>query len=238
MRVKLLTCAAVACIFTASPSLATSLLPGTTVAAGLIFTPFNMATQGTLLASSNALPLSPATTFSGTMSTAVYRNTFGTLDFYYQFARADKAGLKGGGNPVEKITTGDFSGTLVDAEFTNVDVDGIGGIFHAANNPGVAPAYATRDATGSVIGADISGNPLTGTQISSTFIFRTNAKTYEPGTYGVIDASVQGGAAFEPGAAVPETSTWAMMVIGFGSIGSAIRRRRGSQSTERARIRI
>ena len=44
-----------------------------------------------------------------------------------------------------------------------------------------------------------------------------------PAWWGLDDVSVQG-----PEGAVPEPSTWAMMLLGFGAIGAAMRRRRQS----------
>lgn len=41
-----------------------------------------------------------------------------------------------------------------------------------------------------------------------------------------IDLLVDGGSIFQPG--VPEPSTWAMMIIGFGAAGSVIRRRKAA----------
>jgi len=43
------------------------------------------------------------------------------------------------------------------------------------------------------------------------------------GTFGLIDGSTVSGLTCQP---LPEPASWAMMLLGFGFIGSAIRRRR------------
>ena len=77
---------------------------------------------------------------------------------------------------------------------------------------------------GNVLSANFGANPLTGTENSETVIYRTSATTYGLGTFGVIDGSTLQGLTYAP--AVPEPATWAMMLVGFGGIGLAMRRRR------------
>ena len=43
------------------------------------------------------------------------------------------------------------------------------------------------------------------------------------GTFGLVDGSTVSGLTYQP---LPEPACWAMMLLGFGFIGSAIRRRR------------
>lgn len=202
----------------AAPAFATVVPVGTKL---VPFTPFLAGTQGTLLAS-NVIS-GQSFTFAGNMAVAVYRNTLGTLDFYYQFARTGNGTT--GNDAVETLTGANFEGFIVDAMSSDTDVDGAG-IFTASNNPGT-PATAQRNTTGGVIGVDFAPlNPLAGHEISATYILRTDAIRFAAGTFGVIDGSTFQGLSYQPiRAAVPEVATWAMFLLGFGAAGAALRRR-------------
>jgi hypothetical protein len=202
----------------AAPAAASALLPATN---GVVFSAFDTSSQGTLLASKTVS--GQAFTFAGTANLAVYRNVAGTLDFYYQFARTG-AGLISN-DAVEAITGANFSGFLVDAMFSNADVDGAG-LFTTSNNRG-AVATAERNAAGSVVGVNFAqSNPLSGREISATYIFRTDATKFSTGTFGAIDGSTLQGMGYQPAGAVPEVSTWALFLMGFGAAGHSVRRAR------------
>ena len=202
----------------ASPGLAT-VVP--VASAGIPIAAFDSSTQGSLLASD--VITGQSLTFAGSLAVAVYRNTGGTLDFYYQFSRTG-AGTTNS-DAVESITGANFAGYSVDAFFSDADLDGAG-IFTASNNPGAA-ATARRNLDGGVVGVNFDpSNPLGGTEVSATYIFRTNARDYAPGTFGVLDGSSLQGTAYQPTGAVPEPATWAMFILGFGAAGTALRRNR------------
>ena len=76
---KLLLCAAA---MAAMPAQAAVLLPG---AQGQAFAPFDFTTQGTQIAYSEVQ--GQALTFAAIFRSAVYRNTDGKLDFYFQVER-------------------------------------------------------------------------------------------------------------------------------------------------------
>jgi len=202
-----------------SPAYATLLPPATN---NVAFSAFDTTTQGTLLASTSNTQ--QGATFAGTTSLAVYKNTIGTLDFYFQFARTGAGTLAS--DAIETITGGSFANFMVQALFTGADPDGAG-IFATSSNPGAA-ATAQRNLNGSVVGIDFApSNPVAGNETSATYIFRTDATTFALGTFGVIDGSTVSGQGFQPTASpVPEASTWAMMMLGFGSLGMAMRGRR------------
>jgi hypothetical protein len=187
---------------------------------GIVFAPFVTATQGTLLASQ--MISGQSFTFAGDLSVAVYRNTLGTLDFYYQFSRTGNGTT--GNDAVETITGANYEGFLVDAMFSDGDVDGAG-IFTASNNPGT-PATAQRNTSGGVLGIDFAPlNPVSGHEVSGTYIFRTDATSYSVGTFGVIDGATFQGLAYQPSSsAVPESATWALFLAGFGTIGARLRK--------------
>lgn len=218
----------------ASPAMATELLPD---AVAVPFSPINAATRGSLLQSLET-GTTGATTYNGFLRSAVYQNTLGTLDFYYQVAITSI----NAGDEVFNLTASNFLGFTVDALVDTTDFDG-GGIFTAANNPNLqGPAGSTttssRNGSGSVVRADFGANGLEAAgQTSATYIFRTNATNFNlGGTFTTQDGSVAQRANFSPIAAVPEPASWAMMLMGFGVIGSAMRRRRRSipQATQLA----
>lgn len=201
---------------------ATILVNGAT---GVAFSAFDPTTQGTLLAS--AAPLIVTPTYSNIMRSAVYKNTLGTLDFYYQVAVT----AINAGDEVFNLTASSFAGWTVDALVSAADPDGAG-IFTAASNPnldlsepGGSTTTASRNGSGSVVRADFGANGLEAIgQTSATYIFRTNVTGYDVGgTYTTQDGSVAQVGNWQP--ALPEPATWAMMMMGFGMIGFGLRRR-------------
>ena len=216
--------ASVAALALAPAANATILLPGTS---GVSFSLFDPATQGTLLGSIDS-GTTGATTYTGALRSAVYRNTLGTLDFYYQVAVA----TINEGDEVFNLTASAFTGFTIDALVSALDPDGVG-FFTAANNPNLqgppgSTTTASRNGSGLVIAANFGDNGLEAAgQTSATYIFRTNATDFaRGGTFTTQDGSVAQRANFSPiGAPVPEPATWAMMLVGFGMIGFGLRRR-------------
>ena len=218
-------------IAAATPAVAAPLLSGTS---GVTFNTFDPTTQGTLLDSLSSV--GDAATFDAIMRTAVYRNTFGTLDFYYQVSLTQIDS----GDEVNRLTGASFAGYGVDA-FVRTTA---GGIFLAAANPnsdgpgGTSVGFtstASRNGNiatpfgGNVVRADFGMNGLEAAgETSATYIFRTNAVDFaRTGTFATIDGSTVTITAFEAiGPAVPEPATWAMMIAGFGMIGGVMRRRK------------
>lgn len=202
--------------FAAAPAQAVIITPGSS---GLIFTPFVSATQGTLLASTS-VPLT-GLTFSTIMRSAVYRNTLGTIDFYYQVARTGAGTVAS--DMIDAFTAANFRTFTVDGFVSGMDPDG-GGFFTAVNNPPSSTTRTGRSASGVVLQTDFGTNGLSGTETSATYIFRTNATNFGRGTFGIIDGSSVAGLAFAP-AGVPEPAAWMFMIGGFGLVGAAMRRR-------------
>jgi hypothetical protein len=186
--------------------------------AGAVIDLFDATTRGTLLAYSETS--GAAFTFATKFRSAVYRNTDGRLDFYYQVERTGAGGS--GDNAIQKFTAANFVPFDTFAFRDGSDFDGAGG-FLAAGNPGTFTSSASRSFDGNVMGVNFGSNNLVGTENSTTYIFRTNAQSFTAGTFGVIDGSALQGPTFAP--TVPEPAAWAMMLGGFALIGAAARRR-------------
>ena len=222
-KFTVLAAAAAACMVAALPAQATVIVAGTS---GLPTQSFAAiaASQGVLLASTSVS--GTAFTFSATMRAAVYRNTSGTLDFYYQVVRTGRGSLRGaaGNQMIDSFTGSDFTGFTVDGYASATDLDGAG-FFTAANNPPSSTTTFGRSSDDAVLQTDFGINGLAGTEISAVYVFRTNARAFTEGTFGIIDGSSLSGLAYAP-SAVPEPATWGMLIGGFGMVGFASRRRR------------
>lgn len=205
----------------AAPAYSAQVLPGSS---GVAIDPFDGTTRGTLLAFSETS--GTALTFAGLFRSAVYRNTSGTLDFYYQVVRTGPGSISN--QEITSFTAAEYTGFDVFAFRDGTDFDGANG-FVAANNPPTFTSTAGRGANGAVVTVSFGSNGLVGTENSTTYIFRTNATTFQQGTFGVIDGSTLQGLTFAP--QVPEPATWAMMISGFALLGAAARRSRRTAVT-------
>jgi hypothetical protein len=131
---------------------------------------FDAATRGTQLAVLETGTLG-AITYTGLLRSAVYQNTLGTLDFYYQVAISSILP----GDEVFNLTSGGFLGFTVDALVDATNFDGAG-IFTAANNPNLqgppgSTTTTSRNGSGSVVRADFGDNGLEAAgQTSATYI--------------------------------------------------------------------
>jgi hypothetical protein len=227
MKNALATILAATCLSAAAPALAAPVLVGTT---GVTPTAGVPAGQGTLLASQSFA--GQAFTFAAAFNQAVYRNTGGTLDFYFQVIRTGAGTLRD--EEIRSFTISNLDSFTVDGFASATDPDGAG-LFIAANNPNLAngtPSASTttfgRSPSGNVLTTEFGANGLTGTENSATYIFRTNATAFNMlGTFGIIDGSTLQGLTYQPvTAAVPEPASWAMMIVGLGLVGGAARYRR------------
>ena len=202
----------------AAPLLGTILTPPSgTVFAGLV--PIATPT-GTLLASlvSGYSFFTTAGTTSGTLTSAVYRESSGTLDFYYQVMNNANSATA-----IARETDTNFAGFTT---WTGYRLDGSGPFV-----PGtVTPVTADRNSAGSVIG--FSFNPpdsakiLSGTT-SNVLVISTDATAFTAGNASVIDGGTQTVAAFQPTTTIPEPAT--MLLFGGGLLAlSSVRRFRRS----------
>jgi hypothetical protein len=203
----------------ASPASAAFLLPGTLLPAFLDDYSIIQASAGTLLTSGSAS--ATASSFSGSLTWAVYKNTSNTLDFYYQ-ATSTGAGTESPTHAIDKFTVANFGAYTVDAYVSTAALAG----FAAPNNGDVAFGQRSLDApgVGNVLTVNFLANGLLAGESSNVYVFRTNAETYTAGTFGLLDGVGTGGLTVAPG--IPEPSTWAMMLTGFGAVGYSLRRRK------------
>jgi hypothetical protein len=201
-------------------------LPGDTVVPGLVA---SGTAPGTLLASLSVPYTATLGSPAGTFFSAVYRESLGTLDFYYQVTNLDTSKCGGAGqtpcDPIARVTAVSFLGSLTSLGF-RLDGGSFGGPFVAGT---VTPVTADRNSVGDVVG--FSFNPpdsrkVQPGQVSSVLIISTNATNFTSGNVSVIDGGTITLASFEPtpSTVVPEPTSL-LLVVG-GLIGLAARRRR------------
>src|SRR6266568_3688092 len=136
------------------------LAPGGTVVPGIVAAP-----PGTLLASL-IQPLSGG--FTGTLTTAVFREAGGTLDFYYQFSIS--TGFFDG------LTTTNFTGFATQVGFRFDGSSLLGGLF--VNGTMLPTTLADRNAAGNLVGFSFGLAPIAAPFTSGVLVSSTDATTF------------------------------------------------------------
>ncbi|MEO7145020.1 MAG: PEP-CTERM sorting domain-containing protein [Bryobacteraceae bacterium] len=195
-----------------------SFLAGTTLttAGGPSVFPGNASgsAAGTLLAS-NAAPYSFLTTggtTSGTLTSAVFQNPTGTLDFYYQVANSGSSA-----SSIARESNTSFTGFATQTGY-RTDGSGLAGVLF--QNGSVLPV--TADSTGNVVGFSFtppSTAKIAPGSVSSVLVISTNATAFVLGNAAVIDGGTQTVSAFQPSGAVPEPVS--MLLMGTGLLALA-----------------
>ena len=168
------------------------------------------AVASTLLASHSAPFTSSTGSYSGTLISAVYRETASaTLDFYYQVVLNTTSTNCGGvGQPVcnsiARETNINFKNTFSWTTWAATRGDAVGP-FSAGT---IFPITADRNAAGNIVGFSFSppdGAKIQPGQTSAILIISTNATgaNYSLGKSSVIDGGVTTVQTFQPGAAGP-----------------------------------
>lgn len=154
-----------------------------------------------------------AGTTSGTLTSAVYRNPSGTLDFYYQVANSATSATA-----IARESNTNFAGWQTALGF-RIDGSILGGSFV---NGTVAPTQGdvTLMGPGNTVGFQF-GPPDTSKILpgmaSTVFVISTNATSYMRGNAEIIDGGTQTVAAFQP---VPEPATMALLGAGLLALAS------------------
>jgi hypothetical protein len=208
--------------------------PGSTVIPGLV--PGSpVGAPGTLLASLTS-PYSFSTTAgttSGTLTTAVFRNSSGTLDFYYQVSNSASSATE-----IARMTATSFTGFLTAAGYRTDGATLFGSLFV---NGTLAPVTADRNLPpGSVVGFSfvppISGAILPGLS-SFVLVISTDATNFTAGNASVIDGGTQTVAAFQPTGnpvTTPEPATLLLLGTGLAGVAAKVRKRRKASKGEEA----
>lgn len=159
-----------------------------------------------------------AGTTRGTVESAVYRESGGSVDFYFQVANSPASATA----ITLEINTS-YEGFATDVYYrTDGGSFPLTGTTFIDGTLGKAPVAADRDATGSVVRFDFGTSDARNIhpgETSEVLIIATNASLFAPGNAVVSDGGGQIVASFQPTTGIPEPGS--MMLMGGGLLALA-----------------
>lgn len=189
---------------------------------------FSISSPGTFLDGSTnsvtGLNAQGGVLYTGTLRSAVYRNSLGSLDFYYQFRNSSSSP-----DSISRITMNSFAGFTTNIGYTNQNIDGSGNskVNFIGSSSNQIPLIGERvsDATvGFNFGAGSFSPKINPGETSSILVIRTNATTFGIGSTSIINGAVANVSTFAP-TAIPEPGTYALLGAGLVALGLLGRKR-------------
>ena len=155
----------------------------------------------------------PAGNTSGELRTAVYRNSTGTLDFYYQVVNNATSATA-----LARESNANYAGFDTQTGFR---LDGSSLPDTIFTDGGVIPFTVDRSGSGIVVGFNFGpldlDRILPGTT-SAVLVISTNAMNYTAGIAAIIDGGTATVSAFQPDEVIPEPGTYMMLAGGVGML--------------------
>jgi hypothetical protein len=210
---------AIAVLAIAGVSEATLLAPGGSVGDGTAGSPGSLSVFADSLGAPLAQVSTPVATptYNGTLTSAVYTNPGGTLDFLFQFSND-----QGSADGIERLTMTSFTGFTTDVGYRT---DAVAPFVAGAQQP----FFATRSASGSVVGFEFFSANQAGPYLispgeaSRTIVIRTNATQFFAGNTAIIDGFAANAPSFAP-SEIPEPASIGALAV--AALGTLARRRR------------